>query len=113
MRQFLHVALIVGLALGGAACDAFTSSERLIQITSSDDEALPDSVRAYYAKDAAQLAMRFVQGHDPERGEVELPDDRVQCATNDSVPARLITSPASVTKMDRPKAPVYASEPMW
>lgn len=82
MRPYLHVVLVLGLAFGLVACDALTSNETLSQVTSPDDEALPDSVQERYEEDAAQLAMRFVQEHNPDTEAVELPDERVQLFYN-------------------------------
>lgn len=79
MRWYLFLpVIVVALFFSLLGCESLTSDPTLEQDTSSDDAALPDSVRQRYADDAARLTARYLQEHEPETDEVDLPDDRVQ-----------------------------------
>lgn len=79
MPRSLLLCLVLVLALSLAACDALSTDTILERITAPNDSSLPDSVKAHYQEDAAQLAMRRIQRIQPgERQAVTLPPDLVQ-----------------------------------
>lgn len=83
MRIPLYLLLFLGLVLGAAACDTFSSESLLNEVAPANDSALSDSVQQLYREDAARLTLRRVLREQPPQAQkVGLPRDRIQLLYN-------------------------------